>query len=248
MLEVWSCFLTSLATLSFDLFFSDFTYGLHVVSYGLCGLMPLLSTLAHTFHCRSAAWYIGWWDADHVGILSLWVARALCEGYVLLYCFRGTWLLWAGASVLVFAWATVEVVRTKSTALFLPLYAYIHLPIVFAATFDDDFWPAVGRTAISGRGGAGAADILESSGDALAGDVGEALRSGVGLTLVGSLCGVLGYGVMVAKVPERFSPGTFDTWGHSHQWWHMLTILGPVLCLEAGRGLLAARLSHACTA
>jgi len=67
------------------------------------------------------------------------------------------------------------------------------------------------------------------------------------LTLYGSACGVLGYAVMVAKVPERvFSHGRFDFGLRSHQWWHVLTIVGPVLCLEAGRILLHARLEHAC--
>lgn len=39
----------------------DFTYALHAVSYGLCGLMPLLSSLAHLFHCRNARWYDVCW-------------------------------------------------------------------------------------------------------------------------------------------------------------------------------------------
>jgi hypothetical protein len=38
-----------------------FTYVLHAVSFGLCGLMPLLSTLAHLFHCRNARWYEACW-------------------------------------------------------------------------------------------------------------------------------------------------------------------------------------------
>jgi predicted membrane channel-forming protein YqfA (hemolysin III family) len=232
--------------------------------------MPLLSTGAHTFHCLGAAAYVGWWDADHVGILSLWLARALCEGYVLLYCFRGCWLVWAGLSVLVFALAGAEVVRSKSTALFLPLYAFIHLPVAFAVTFDAHFWPAVGTTtpqppralppAGGGFGDPGASNHLEwlsaadAVGSGLADDLGASLRFHVALTLVGSMCGVLGYGIMVAKVPERWAPqagpwaGCFDTWGSSHQWWHLFTILGPCVCLEAGRGLLAARLAHACPA
>ena len=78
--------------------------------------------------------------------------------------------------------------------------------------------------------------------------LGDALRRAVALTLQGSLCGVVGYAVMVAKVPERWVPGAFDLWGHSHQWWHVLTILGPVLCLEAGRVILAARLQDSCPA
>ncbi|XP_026859569.2 membrane progestin receptor epsilon [Electrophorus electricus] len=29
----------------------------------------------------------------------------------------------------------------------------------------------------------------------------------------------------ISKVPERFSPGNFDIWGHSHQWFHCCTFL-----------------------
>lgn len=160
-----------------------------------------------------------------MGILALWLARALCESYVLLYCHRGWWLLWAGLSVAVFAASAHHVVATNSTRLFLPLYAYIHLPLALAALLDPAF------LAVHAAG------------------PGDALRGAAKLTLMGSLCGVAGYAVMVSKVPERWSRhGVFDTWGHSHQWWHVLTIAGPVLCLEAGRDLLAARLEHACPA
>jgi len=132
-------------------------------------------------------------------------------------------MLWACLSVVVFAASAQHVVSTNSTRLFLPLYAYIHLPLVFAALLDPAFL------------------AVDAAGP------GEALRRAARLTMVGSMCGVVGYGVMVSKVPERWSrQGAFDTWGHSHQWWHVLTVVGPVLCLEAGRGLLAARLAHAC--
>ncbi|XP_061446235.1 membrane progesterone receptor epsilon-like [Rhineura floridana] len=29
----------------------------------------------------------------------------------------------------------------------------------------------------------------------------------------------------VGKIPERFSPGKFDIWGHSHQWFHCCTLM-----------------------
>ncbi|CAL1590662.1 unnamed protein product [Knipowitschia caucasica] len=31
--------------------------------------------------------------------------------------------------------------------------------------------------------------------------------------------------VNISKVPERFAPGRFDIWGHSHQWFHCFTFL-----------------------
>jgi predicted membrane channel-forming protein YqfA (hemolysin III family) len=117
---------------------------------------------------------------------------------------------------------TDQVVRSGSTALFLPLYLWIHLPIAIAAVADPE--------------------ILADSA------LGDALRGAISDTLQGSLCGVAGYALMVAKLPERLAPGWFDTWGHSHQWWHVLTMVGPVWCLEAGRLIIAARLDHSCPA
>ncbi|XP_069499639.1 membrane progesterone receptor epsilon-like [Ambystoma mexicanum] len=29
----------------------------------------------------------------------------------------------------------------------------------------------------------------------------------------------------ISKIPERFSPGKFDIWGHSHQWFHFCTFM-----------------------
>mmetsp|Transcript_51680 Transcript_51680/g.103748 ORF Transcript_51680/g.103748 Transcript_51680/m.103748 type:complete len:386 (+) Transcript_51680:122-1279(+) len=280
-----------------------FTYHLHAFGYALCFLMPLLSSLAHTFHCMGEKWYLTCWHADHVGILTLWLARALCEGYVLLACLPfEVWTCWAVACVGVFSAAAWAMLTARAgTGLFLPLFAFIHLPLLLAAAFEDAFWlrePGEGDGEASGGSGVGGPTAVlkmanlvavfpsssigsSSSGvggsltegwgwgpvGAVAGgaevrELGDLLREGVALTLYGSACGVVGYAVMVAKVPERwFAPtslsstttggahpgsGLFDLWLHSHQWWHVLTIVGPVLCLEAGRTLLHARVLHAC--
>jgi predicted membrane channel-forming protein YqfA (hemolysin III family) len=221
-------------------FNQDFTFYLHLFSYVLCFFMPLLSSLAHLFHCVNEHWYMSCWDADHIGILALWLARALCEGYVILYCHRPSWMLWAVLCFVVFGWSGWEMMRSHSSALFLPLFAFIHLPLLFMASFEDSLWfkdTSVMKYAFQ-------PEMLPNE------DLGELLREGVTLTLVGSACGVIGYAVMVAKVPERFfaHSGRFDLWLHSHQWWHVLTIVGPILCLEGGRVILHARLTFSCSA
>mmetsp|Transcript_6879 Transcript_6879/g.8863 ORF Transcript_6879/g.8863 Transcript_6879/m.8863 type:complete len:316 (+) Transcript_6879:72-1019(+) len=202
----------------------EFTFRLHWICYALCGLMPFASTCAHLFHCQNETFYVLCWDMDHVGIVALWYARALCEGYVLLFC-SGLWYYWAILTTIVFVISTIEIVRSHSTVLFLPLYAFIHIPIIYLATFEDAFWSVEGTPLYS---------------------LGESLRNAVALTLIGSMCGVVGYGIMVTKVPESLWPGKFDYWFHSHQWWHVLTAVGPVICMEAGRSMLAARLDFAC--
>lgn len=227
---IWIC-VRSLQSNDLAVRSDGFTFALHLSSYCLCGLMPLASTLAHLFHCRSARVYKLCWDMDHVGILALWFARALCEGYVLLWCHQSIFTMWTILCLFVFPVAGWSMIATGSTRLFLPLYVFIHTPLFILAVLDDALWL---------RGPADSLLSLEGSG------LGDALRDGVGLTLMGSLCGVLGYGLMVAKLPESLAPGKFDLWFHSHQWWHVLTMLGPVLCLEAGRLFLRARLDFEC--
>ena len=176
--------------------------------------MPFASTLAHLLHCVAPDLYRVCWSFDHVGIMALWLARALCEGYVLVgFCRWHWWQLWAVCSGVVFSVAGFFIVSRENSLLLLPLYAFIHLPIVSAATLDLGFWGN------------------------------SQLQDGVFLTLLGSSCGVIGYMVMQAKVPERFFPGKLDLLFHSHQWWHIFTIVGPILCLQGGRNILGARLS-----
>lgn len=37
---------------------------------------------------------------------------------------------------------------------------------------------------------------------------------------------VVGVGIFVARVPERWRPGRFDVWGHSHQLFHLCALIG----------------------
>ncbi|KAJ1079979.1 hypothetical protein NDU88_000201 [Pleurodeles waltl] len=45
----------------------------------------------------------------------------------------------------------------------------------------------------------------------------------------------------ICKIPERFSPGKFDIWGHSHQWFHFFTFMSILdelhMIKEAMKGL-----------
>ena len=48
---------------------------------------------------------------------------------------------------------------------------------------------------------------------------------------------LIGVGAFVVRLPERFSPGTFDIWGHSHQIFHICAVVGTachILALVTG--------------
>eukprot|EP00656_Telonema_subtile_P029323 TRINITY_DN32477_c0_g1_i1.p1 TRINITY_DN32477_c0_g1~~TRINITY_DN32477_c0_g1_i1.p1 ORF type:complete len:205 (-),score=40.43 TRINITY_DN32477_c0_g1_i1:143-757(-) len=59
--------------------------------------------------------------------------------------------------------------------------------------------------------------------------------------VLATLSGVVGFGIFATRVPEVWAPGTFDVWLHSHQLWHVLTTLGPLLSWRAGYFLLEYR-------
>lgn len=46
-------------------------------------------------------------------------------------------------------------------------------------------------------------------------------------------CYAVGLVFYISKAPERFAPGAFDYWLHSHQVWHFFVFLGPVCMLYA---------------
>ncbi|TKX27627.1 putative ADIPOR-like receptor 1 [Elsinoe australis] len=44
---------------------------------------------------------------------------------------------------------------------------------------------------------------------------------------------VVGVGLFVGRFPERLSPGTFDIWGHSHQFFHSFAVAGTAFHVAA---------------
>ena len=52
------------------------------------------------------------------------------------------------------------------------------------------------------------------------------LQIGTQWILAEGLCLLLGVGAFVGRVPERFGPGSFDIWGHSHQLFHLCAVAG----------------------
>jgi adiponectin receptor len=55
-----------------------------------------------------------------------------------------------------------------------------------------------------------------------------------------------GASVYLTKFPERFAPGRFDIWCHSHQLWHCFVIAAAIAHFVGMRNMLAARMEHQC--
>lgn len=53
------------------------------------------------------------------------------------------------------------------------------------------------------------------------------------LLVIGALIYVTGCLIYAVRIPERWRPGMFDLWGHSHQIMHLFVVLGAAVHLKA---------------
>ncbi|KAJ1449121.1 hemolysin-III related-domain-containing protein [Pelagophyceae sp. CCMP2097] len=200
----------------------DATQNVHWGLYALCGLMPLTSAIAHCLCCAGPKWWAIVWRCDFAGILVLLFSRALLEGYLALYCDRLLVSVWTILVSFAFVGGGTFAVFQMDSRPLAPLALLMHAPLVY-------FY-------------AGQLPWLLPSRRARA-------HAALRWTVAGSFCGALGFAVRAFRVPERFlRPDAsrrlkmwFDVLGASHQWWHVLTIVGPVLCLKGNLLFLAYR-------
>ena len=56
------------------------------------------------------------------------------------------------------------------------------------------------------------------------------LRQSIGLdwVVMQGVLYIVGAGLYAARIPEKWSPGTFDIWGSSHQIFHVLVVLAAI--------------------
>ncbi|XP_017767941.1 PREDICTED: progestin and adipoQ receptor family member 3 isoform X2 [Nicrophorus vespilloides] len=52
--------------------------------------------------------------------------------------------------------------------------------------------------------------------------------------------------IYITKIPERFCAGKFDYLGHSHQWWHIIIVLALYYWHSSGIIYVNYRINHAC--
>ena len=191
----------------------DLSKAITKVGYGICLLMPLSSSIYHTFSdaqscCRfragpsSEKWSVAnvFLRMDLFGIYALFYARSLMEGYLALYCNRQGWIAFQMVSLLVFAvLAPVGLWTTKLWPL-VPSFILVHVPIL-VIVLTTQWWLSWGLTL----------HVLFS--------------------IAGTGCFALAFAIYRRRWPESRWPGQFDIIGASHQIWHVLTFLGPELIM-----------------
>ena len=183
---------------------------------------------------------------DYFGIILLWFARVLYEGYIAMWCNRAAWLNLVLTSSLVFLMLAPLILVANKRWVFFPLYVYIHIPLVtllWDHTANDHTHYGLGSVlmeqAMHLGGGSG------SHGNGAMADI-STFYTGAAISLLGSACGVVGASVFLTRFPERLYPGYFDIWGASHQWWHVFTMVGPLLCLWGGGLMMEYRIATPC--
>ena len=70
----------------------------------------------------------------------------------------------------------------------------------------------------------------------------------LGMELLMGACYLLGAVIYSNAVPERWRPGAFDVWGHSHNIFHVLVVCGAYVHYRAALMLMAWRDHHGCDA
>jgi len=183
------------------------------------GAMFVCSILAHLCSCLSERANLWWWRVDYCGILSLWFGRLVFDSYfILAKCHPFLFQLSLVCSILVFSVAVPSIVFHRTTAHFIGVFAYIHLPLLYLATGMAD-QPANQHTA-----------------------------NYLYYNMWAFVCAIVGFSFFSSRLPEVMFPGVFDIWGHSHQWWHIFVGVGPILSLVAGGHLVENSFELACPA
>lgn len=161
----------------------------------------LLSTLYHTFNCHSMETCHRLVRCDYIGIFtSCWVTL-LTAGYFSYYCDYGIRLGWYWVASLILLIGP-KMVLTENNFLRVVIYSIVVLPTIAA------FYVAI-------------VDV-------------RYYHPEIFVSCFVNLIGTYGYPLSGAflylkKIPEKYWPGKFDYFGHSHQLMHIL-VLGCMYC------------------
>ncbi|PNS21815.1 hypothetical protein CAC42_413 [Sphaceloma murrayae] len=173
----------------------------------------LLSTTFHTFACHSPTVEALWLRLDFLGIAVLTASTFISGEYYLFYCEP-----------------TRQAIHFSITS----SLALLTILVLTLPTFQGPRYRPFRLLCFSLLGLSGFAPMIDSL---LHHGWIHARRYSVGYYLVEMLVEIVGAVLYASRVPERFAPGRFDLWAHSHQWFH--------LCAVAGTGVHVAGLTSA---
>lgn len=108
----------------------DHTIVLTSVAYGMCMMMPLMSSAYHLFKPMSFGTAQFCLRLDMMGILALWFARVLLEGHYVFWCSRESWQYLLVIAVPVFVTlGPLAVMRLERVWPLFPCFFLAHVPL-----------------------------------------------------------------------------------------------------------------------
>ncbi|MFH4978613.1 hypothetical protein AB6A40_005322 [Gnathostoma spinigerum] len=178
------------------------------------------SACYHTFGCASVIHRQRWLKLDIFGITAGLIAMYLIGIYTAFYCFEqllNSYLSLLMALFVITAYIPSREEFLKSRVLGSRI-GYLHLIYILVVLFG--LCPTLHW--ISVHGGLSNEHVMD-------------WLPSIGVLYLISAFAFLFYATLV---PERFSPGTFDVIGCSHQWWHLLILFAMIYWNRSGLQLL----------
>lgn len=180
-----------------------------------------LSSLYHIFRCLSVQAYNRWLKVDLFGVTVMMAGSVLTPIYVGFACWSDIRKFYFIGFAIIFV---VIGVLFSAPRLYAPHWLNVGLRV---AAILFTLCPLVHWTVLSSH---------------------EEVEKFLWQLLVTYLLYAAGVCFFVGRIPERWMPGRFDIWGHSHQWWHVILVLAAAWSITMLDAIGRYRLQNQCRA
>ncbi|KAK7866648.1 hypothetical protein R5R35_000265 [Gryllus longicercus] len=195
-----------------------FIVGVLLFCFQVC---MILSSLYHTFSCRSEKDYVCFLSFDLFGIALSLLAIYMSGVYYAFWCHKNWQTFYLVTVALIFAAAMIIQIPKFG------IDAHVKM-LVFVSWAAYGVVPTFHWTVIMGG---------------LANPVVEMLLPRVlGMYFISGLA----FLIYITKVPERFFSGRVDYIGSSHQWWHLFVVIALYYWHNTGLKYVEFRMNHGC--
>ncbi|KAL0280919.1 UNVERIFIED_CONTAM: hypothetical protein PYX00_002071 [Menopon gallinae] len=196
-----------------------FIVGMLLVCFQVC---MILSSLYHTFSCRSEKDYWCFLTYDLLGISLSLLAIYLSGIYYAFWCHKDWQNFYLSTVLLIFLFAMVLQMPRFNISSNLKL-------LVFVAWAAYGVVPTFHWTVVMGGMDNPVVQLL--------------LPRVLGMYAISSVAFI----IYITKVPERFFSGKVDYIGSSHQWWHFFVVLALYYWHNTGIKYVEYRMNHGCS-
>ncbi|TKX25559.1 putative ADIPOR-like receptor 4 [Elsinoe australis] len=189
----------------------------------------LLSTSFHTFACHSPTVEELWVRVDFTGIIIITATTFVAGEYYLFYCEKTRMIIhFVTVSAARARPLSVPSVVEPAPEMQTVSLAVLTVIVLLTPRFQGPDYRTFRLICFCLMGISGFVPMIDS----LAHYGWEhSKRYSIGYYLVEMLLELLGAATYGCRVPERFAPGKFDIWGHSHQFFHLFSAAAALVHL-----------------